>query len=53
MSNPVGRPLKFQTVEELQAAIDGFFKECDQKQKPYTITGLALALDTSRKLLCE
>lgn len=51
--HPGGRPLKFQNVEELQAAIDTFFAECEAGGKPYTITGLALALDTSRKLLCE
>jgi hypothetical protein len=44
-----GRPLKFQSVEELQQKIDAFFLECDKKQDPYTITGLALALDTTRQ----
>jgi len=27
----VGRPLKYQSVEELQVLIDGYFKECDGK----------------------
>lgn len=53
MSNPVGRPLKFQSVESLQKQIDAFFVECDAKGDPYTITGLALALDTTRQMLCE
>lgn len=48
-----GRPLKFQSVEELQKQIDEFFADCDAKKEPYTITGLALALDTTRKSLCE
>ncbi len=72
-----GRPLKFKTVEELQAAIDRYFAECDPhvvektiviqekgrvvekitkyvtSQKPYTITGLALALDTTRETLLD
>ena len=50
---PAGRPLKFDSVEELQKAIDVFFADCDSKEEPYTITGLALALDTSRRVLCE
>jgi hypothetical protein len=48
-----GRPLKFGTVEELQEKIDAYFTECIDKKKPFTITGLALALDTSRRVLCE
>ena len=49
----MGRPLKFQDVRELQVAIEQFFNDCDLMEKPYTITGLALALDTTRKLLWE
>lgn len=51
MSEGRGRPVKFKSVEELQAAIDRYFKEQDEKEKPYTITGLALALDTNRQTL--
>ncbi|HJQ07983.1 MAG TPA: terminase small subunit [Candidatus Saccharimonadales bacterium] len=90
---PVGRPLKFQSVEELQEKIDDYFRECDphwidveilvypkksvavgkkmmleddydqdpeiklvrrmSKQIPYTITGLALSLGTTRETLLE
>lgn len=71
---PAGRPLKFQSVEELQAKIEEYFESCwergereikDKKDKviavekwsrqikPYTITGLALHLDTSRQTLLE
>lgn len=61
-----GRPLKFQSVEELKVKIDAYFESCDNRMtaivkdgdvvqvpdpKPYTITGLALALDTSRETL--
>jgi hypothetical protein len=49
----LGRPLKFKTVGEMQEKIDAYFKECDEKDKPYTITGLALALDTTRDLLLD
>lgn len=102
MTHPGGRPLKFQSVEELQSKIDAYFAECDphwideeyydypdldieesledqpnggslkrrrnkdykseqilktrkvmSKQIPYTITGLALALDTTRETLLD
>lgn len=44
-----GRPLKFKTPELLQEAIDLYFKETPKDE--WTITGLALALDTSRQTL--
>jgi phage-related protein len=48
---PGGRPLKFNNVEELESMIDSYFIECDQSKKPYSITGLAVWLDTSRETL--
>lgn len=52
-----GRPLKFQTVEELTAAIETYFASCKgdngQWVRPLTITGLALALDTTRQTLLD
>lgn len=86
MAHPGGRPLKFQSVKELQEKIDAYFAECDphwvddityeypkdEKRKPmydrpmvkrdikkktaqipYTITGLALALGTTRDVLID
>jgi hypothetical protein len=47
----MARPLKFETVEILKEKIDSYFK--DTPKDEWTITGLALALDTSRKVLCE
>lgn len=44
-----GRPLKFTTVEDMQAQIDAYFLATPPTQ--LTITGLALALDTSRETL--
>lgn len=49
--NKGGRPLKYETVEELNEAISKYFAECDMFEEPYTITGLALALDVDRKTL--
>ena len=42
---------KFKSVRQLQNAIDKYFKECDEKEKPYTVSGLAYALDTNRQTL--
>lgn len=44
-----GRPKKYTDVEVMQKKIDAYFQECDEKGKPYIITGLALALDMSRQ----
>lgn len=51
MSEKVGRPLKYKTKEELQKVIDEYFMQCDRDEEPYTVTGLALALDLDRKAL--
>ncbi len=70
MTHPGGRPLKFKTVEELQAAIDDYFTQCDNRlvqgydnktneqfayvsPEPYTMSGLAYALDMSRRTLLD
>lgn len=49
----VGRPPKFRAVEELQEKIDAYFAECAENGEPLTITGLALALDTTRDVLMD
>lgn len=46
-----GRPLKYKTKEELQEKIDRYFMECDRDKKPYTVTGLAMAMDMTRQEL--
>lgn len=50
---PAGRPLKYTNIEALQADIDAYFDGCVEKKKPFTITGLALAIDTCRQTLCN
>lgn len=76
-SKPVGRPLKFKTVDELNLAIQTYFDQCDPhivkhmeasgfnergqtmwatreimtEQRPYTMTGLALAINLTRQSL--
>lgn len=67
MSREVGRPLKFETVKELEEKIEAYFDYCDDTvvkkilnknqeiiaeiTKPYTITGLAEWLGTNRQTL--
>ena len=46
-----GRPPKYATKEEMQKKIDEYFKQCDKEHEPYTVTGLALALDIDRRTL--
>ena len=46
-----GRPLKFETVEEMQEKIDAYFKDCKKNKRPHTMSGLAYALDISRQTL--
>jgi len=58
---PAGRPPKFESREQLQSLIDAYFDSCwetykDNKRvqiRPYTITGLANALDTTRETLLD
>jgi hypothetical protein len=49
----VGRPAKFNSVAELQSKVEAYFKKCDQEHEPYTVTGLALALGTTRRTLVD
>lgn len=63
-----GPPLKFETVDKLELAIEEYFDNCDNRlvqgydnktneqfayisPEPYTMSGLAYALDLSRKQL--
>ena len=43
--------LKYKTEKELQKGIDAYFKMCDEKEKPYTMSGLALSLGIDRRTL--
>ena len=46
-----GRPKKYTEAELMQQKIDVYFKKCDNKHEPYTVTGLCLALDITRETL--
>ena len=45
----MGRPLRFQTVEDLRNAADKYFEVTPEEE--WTITGLALSLNSSRETL--
>lgn len=45
--------MKFETPEELQAAIDKYFSDCEASKEHMTVTGLALSLDMTRKGLID
>ena len=47
----MARPKLYESAEKLQKDIDDYFKMCDKKEKPYTMSGLALTLDMSRQSL--
>lgn len=46
-----GRPLNFNSVEELQEKIDQYFKYTEEKEKPMTMTGLAYYLNSDTKTI--
>lgn len=48
-----GRPLKFPKPEILYERIQDYFKECERRLLPITVSGLALYLDTTRATLLE
>lgn len=47
---PAGRPLKYETPEALQKAVDAYFDNLKEGQPP-TVSGLALALDVDTSTL--
>lgn len=51
MAHAGGRPLKFQSVEQLEFDIDRYFENTPPEE--VSITGLAIHLDTFRDVLCD
>ncbi len=47
----MARPKLYSSVEDMKKIIDDYFEMCDEKEKPYTMSGLAYALDMDRKSL--
>ena len=48
-----GAPLKFNDKKQLALMIEDYFLWCDIQKEPYTITGLALHLDTYKSVLFQ
>lgn len=46
-----GRPRAFKNAEEVKSKIDAYFNYCEEKEKPYTMSGLAYYLEVSRQTL--
>jgi len=44
----LGRPALFKSAKELDALIEAYWVECDEKKAAYTISGLAVALGCNR-----
>lgn len=49
----MSKPFKFSSAQMMKAQAEVYFKQCDIDEEPYLITGLALALDTTRKTLLD
>lgn len=47
----MARPKLYNNKEEVQEIIDKYFALCDEKNKPYTMSGLANALNMDRRSL--
>ena len=47
----VGRPKIFNDVKEDKEKINAYFNYCEEKEKPYTMSGLAYYLGIDRKTL--
>lgn len=45
--------MKYQSPAEMQKKIDAYFLDCDKKERPYTVCGLAYALSLTRQGLLE
>jgi hypothetical protein len=51
--NATGRPPKFNSPEEMEKMGMGFIEECKKTDKPITITGICIRLDTTRQTLMD
>ena len=47
----VGRPKIFNDVKDVEEKINAYFNYCEEKEKPYTMSGLAYYLGISRQTL--
>ena len=45
--------MKYSSPEELESLVDLYFDTCDEQDRPYTVTGLALSLGMTREQLLQ
>jgi len=48
---PAGRPVLYETVEELEDAIEAYFERCQQTEEPLAVSGLAYHLGMATETL--
>jgi hypothetical protein len=51
--NATGRPPKFNSPKEMEKIGMAFIEECKKTDKPITITGICIRLDTTRQTLMD
>ena len=51
MARKNGRPLLFETPEDLQVRIDEYYEDCKQRGAALTFAGLAAFLEVDRKTI--
>lgn len=49
--NAIGRPRAFKNVKELEEMIIKYYERCELKEKPLTLSGLAVFIGIDRKTL--
>lgn len=49
----LAKPYKFTNAAELEKKIEEYFNWCIEKDRPFTMSGLAYALDTDRSVLVQ
>ncbi len=50
---PAGRPRKFESPEDIDSQAAAYFRDMDELERPYTVSGLAEALGTFRIVLSD
>jgi hypothetical protein len=48
-----GQRKKFEDVDKFKEYVKNYFDDCDSRKAPYTISGLAYWLETSRRMLLD
>ena len=51
--HPGGRPAKYTSAEDMQRDIDKYYRDCEKRNAPLTMAGLAVALDMDRITLAS